>query len=196
MTLSISIMAHPQRKSFVESLLKQLSLMNIGVSWDEKNNIWDTCRRAWLLHDKAADWHLVLQDDVILCKNFITKVNELINKHSRNNNIFSLYLGNREKFSKDVNRLKPKGGLLVKKNIHHEIALCFPTKKIIDMLNYCDSLNPDTDKVINQYVNKNNLDVIIPLPTLINHRNDIASLHTLNKSSIVTRKSIWFDNGN
>jgi hypothetical protein len=189
-------MAHPARKQLVGSLLDQFKPMPIGVAWDQKNNIWDTCSRAWLLFDKKADWHLVIQDDVILCKDFITKVNELIKNHSGHNNIFSLYLGNRNKFRKDVNRLRPNGGIVVKKNIHHEIALIFPTKKIIEMLNYCDSLNPTDDKVINRYVTHKNLDVIIPLPNLINHRNNIASLHTLNKSTMAIRKSIWFADGN
>jgi len=189
-------MAHPKRKALVDSLLSQLKPLSIGIAWDEKNNIWDTCRRAWMLFDIKADWHLVIQDDVILCNNFVAKVIELINNHCGNNNIFSLYLGNREKFRKDVNRLRLKGGLIVKKNIHHEIALIFPTNKIIEMINYCDSLNPIDDKVINRFVTQNNLDVFIPLPTLINHRNNIDSLHTLNKSQMSIRKSIWFDNGN
>lgn len=189
-------MAHPARKQLVGSLLNQLSPLDVKVAWDEKNNIWDTCRRAWLLYDKESDWHLVLQDDVILCKDFIQKVTGLINNNCRNNNIFSLYLGNRNKFKRDVGRLRPKGGLVIKKNIHHEIALIFPTNRINDMINYCDSLNPDNDKVINRYVTNNNLDVIIPLPNLINHKNDIESLHTLNKSQMSTRKSIWFADGN
>lgn len=189
-------MAHPKRKALVESLLNQLKPMDIGVSFDQKNNIWDTCKRAWMLHDKNSDWHLVLQDDVILCKDFVIKVNDLIKKHGDNNNIFSLYLGNRDRFKKEVNKLRPNGGIVVKKNIHHEIALIFPTKKIIEMLNYCDSLNPTDDKVINRYVTYKNLDVIIPLPNLINHRNNIASLHELNKSTMAIRKSIWFVDGN
>lgn len=189
-------MAHPARKQLVGSLLNQLSPLPVPVAWDEKNNIWDTCRRAWLLHDKESDWHLVLQDDVILCKNFISRVNEFVINHCENNNIFSLYLGNRNKFRKDVNRLRPKGGIVVKKNIHHEIALIFPINKINEMLTYCSSLNPTDDKVINRYVTNNNLNVIIPLPNLINHRNDIKSLHTLNKSQMSIRKSIWFVDGN
>ena len=97
---------------------------------------------------------------MILCKDFVIKVNDLIKKHGDNNNIFSLYLGNRDRFKKEVNKLRPNGGIVVKKNIHHEIALIFPTKKIIEMLNYCDSLNPTDDKVINRYVTYKNLDVI------------------------------------
>ena len=47
------------------------------VNWTAKytgitnNTIWHTCRGAWKLADrKTSDYHFVIQDDAILCRNF------------------------------------------------------------------------------------------------------------------------------
>jgi hypothetical protein len=186
MKISISIMAHPKRKGMVDDLLKIIP--NTPVAWDRKNNIWDTCKRAWQLYNPNADFHLVIQDDAILCKDFLNEINKFPNK----DRVYSLYIGNREKFKKSLEKAKRKGyEFLVKKNIHHEIALMFPTKRVKEMLDYCDTFNPETDKIINQYVIDKGLKVYIKIPTLIDHRVG-ESLYKLNKSDFNTRKSIWF----
>jgi len=185
-------MAHPSRKSLVTSLLVNLKPIKAQVAWDEKNNIWDTCRRAWKLHDPGSDYHLVLQDDSILCHNFHSKLQSLIDSFCFDNKyLFSLYIGNRKQFRVEVDSLRPNGGILKKKNIHHEIALMFPTIHINQMINFVDSLKPVNDKLINHYVLLQGMEVIIPIPTLIQHANE-PSLHNLNHSVYSNRKSIWF----
>lgn len=72
MQVSVAIMAHPKRKKMVPALKEQLP--GAKVAWDKKNNRWDTGRRALLNHSKDADWHLVVQDDAILCQNFLAGV--------------------------------------------------------------------------------------------------------------------------
>jgi len=186
MKVSISIMAHPSRKELVDKLLKIIP--NTPISWDKKNNIWDTCKRAWKLYDPNSDFHLVIQDDAILCKDFLKE----IEKFPIEDRVYSLYIGNRPKFKRSLKKAKRKGyKFLIKKNIHHEIALMFPTKRIKEMLDYCDKFNPDTDKIINEYVLKNKLQVYTKVPNLVEH-GETESLHKLNKSEIKTRKSIWF----
>lgn len=70
--LSVAIMAHPKRKHFVEELVPQLP--DAEVVWDQKNDRWDTGRRAMMAYDPAATWHLVVQDDAILCPSFLAGV--------------------------------------------------------------------------------------------------------------------------
>lgn len=191
MNYSISIMAHPDRKDLIPALTESLKPIEARVAWDQKNNIWDTCKRAWQLFDSSADYHLVLQDDSLICKNFHPKLLDLLNNFPFSDLVFSLYIGNRHRFMREVNQLRPKGGILIKENIHHEIALIFPTFRIKEMIEFCDQLNPENDKVINQYVTAKKLKVIIPLPTLIEHLN-VRSLHNLNQSVESRRTSIWF----
>lgn len=189
---SISIMAHPCRRRLIPNLLLSLQPVSTRIAWDKKNNIWDTCKRAWMLHDPAADYHLVLQDDAVICKDFHSRLSHILNTSSRLKNfVVSLYIGNRNRFKAEVDKFKPAGGILIKENIHHEIALIFPVHLINEMISYVDALNPETDKAINEYVRKKNLKVLIPLPTLIDHLN-IPSLHNLNTSLIQNRTSIWF----
>lgn len=76
MKLSVAIMAHPDRERFIPELERQLP--GCRVVWDQKNNRWDTGRRSLLAYDEEADWHLVVQDDVILCDDFLERVTEAL----------------------------------------------------------------------------------------------------------------------
>lgn len=74
--VSVSIMAHPDRKDNVELLQHRLG-GDVPVAWasnakpsSNPTYRWATGRRAWELRDKTADWHIVLQDDAIVCEDF------------------------------------------------------------------------------------------------------------------------------
>lgn len=68
MNLSITIMAHPERRLFVKELMKELP--SAEVTWAEDEVEWNTGRAAWLNHDPHSDWHIVVQDDALVCKDF------------------------------------------------------------------------------------------------------------------------------
>lgn len=72
MMLSLAIMAHPSRAAQVAELEAQLPAAQ--VVWDEIGSRWDTGRRSMLAYDAAADFHCVVQDDAVLCDNFIEQV--------------------------------------------------------------------------------------------------------------------------
>lgn len=65
-TVSYQIMAVPERAEWANALAKKL---RCGVTWDETRNVWDTGRRALLSHGDT-DWHVVVQDDVLLSEHF------------------------------------------------------------------------------------------------------------------------------
>lgn len=69
MRLSVTIMAHPSRAHFVDGLAEQLPMAEIV--WDQQNDRWHTGSRALLANDPAADFHLVVQDDVILGRDLV-----------------------------------------------------------------------------------------------------------------------------
>lgn len=68
--LSVAIMAHPSRADQVRKIEEALDVPPVVV-WDEGRGLWDTARRAWLAHDPDATHHLVLQDDVVVCRDLI-----------------------------------------------------------------------------------------------------------------------------
>src|SRR5690606_32431577 len=75
--LSAAIMAHPIRKEQVKELQAMLD-RPVPVAWGpnpepspDPQRRWATRRAAWELHDPTADWHLVIQDDAIVCQDFL-----------------------------------------------------------------------------------------------------------------------------
>ena len=185
--ISYTIMMHPSRKEFLPYLKETLG--DVPVAMDTDNNIWTTCREAWLSHDFDSDWCVVVQDDVVFTSDFRSKVENLL----KGDYVYSLYLGNRRRFSKQVEECKRENlPYFEAPHIYHEICLAFPTQRVKEMIAYCDSFNPDVDKIINKYVNDHKVTVRIAMPSLVNHR-VVSSLHSLNKSSFHTRTSIWFE---
>lgn len=67
-------MAHPARAAFVDELLPRLP--GASVVWDETGDRWDTGRRSMLAFDPAALFHLVVQDDALLCPDFLEIASE------------------------------------------------------------------------------------------------------------------------
>ena len=81
-TIDIKIMAHPSRRNNVLSILKQLNMDESIVVYDDRPNGGDalyTSRKAWLSPMPVDKTHrLVLQDDILLCDNFINIVHDII----------------------------------------------------------------------------------------------------------------------
>lgn len=69
MKLSVAIMAHPNRRAFVDELAEQLP--EAEVVWDRDNDRWSTGSRALLAFDPSATWQLVVQDDAIPCRDLV-----------------------------------------------------------------------------------------------------------------------------
>lgn len=69
MKLSAAIMGHPKRMEFIEELKEELP--GVPVILDEKNDRWDTGSRSLLAYEPDATHHVVVQDDAILCKDFL-----------------------------------------------------------------------------------------------------------------------------
>ena len=70
--ISYAIMAHPKRRHFVGLLKRELP--DATVVWDKTNDRWDTGRRSMLAYEPEAEWHVVVQDDAILCRGFTGQV--------------------------------------------------------------------------------------------------------------------------
>jgi hypothetical protein len=99
--LSASIMAHPDRADLVAEL--QLSLGQVPapvpVAWDDEGppsgNVdrgWRTARRGWELADPGADFHLLLQDDAMPCRDLLAGLERAL-EHVPPDAVVSAYLG-------------------------------------------------------------------------------------------------------
>lgn len=70
-------MAHPARAAMVDILCHKLPPAT-KVIWDLKNDRWDTGRRAMYAYNPKSRWHLVIQDDAILCDDFVHHATEAL----------------------------------------------------------------------------------------------------------------------
>lgn len=78
--LSVAIFSHPTRQERLEQTLEMLGDdVEVKVIIDhDTEGIWKTAMRAWRSHDEDATHHLVLQDDIIPCSNFLKSIPEII----------------------------------------------------------------------------------------------------------------------
>jgi len=165
MKLSVSIMAHPRRQEMVEELLKQLPATQ--VAWDTDNNVWHTCRAAWQLHDKSADYHVVIQDDSILCEDFLARATAIL-KTLEHPKAVCFFIGDKA--------TRYGGVSFTTRKIYNEVAICLPVSHIEPMIAFCDKMGSTTDRDIERYCKRNKLSVHYPIPSLVEHR-DSPSLY-------------------
>lgn len=191
MKISISIMAHPSRREYVEKLLAELG--DVPVAWDEKQNIWDTCRRAWLMYDRTSDFHFVLQDDVVLGRDFYTNLQSAV-ANGTDFCAYSLYIG-KPRFATEVELARAnRKSFLYKDNIHHELAIGLPSSLVLEMVEYVDKANRKEkvahDKNINSFIRSKKMPVLFPMPSLVDHL-ALPSLHKMNRGNYLPVAN-WF----
>jgi hypothetical protein len=142
--------------------------------------------------DKTKDYHLVIQDDAIICDDFYKHLEREIKAHP--GKAYCLYLGKRKRL---VNRMKEwernKG--VERQHLSWAVALCLPTKIINGMIEYADQIkglaNHD-DSRIGRYLKRIGLRIWHPIPSLVDHRWQEISLI---EKSIKPRKAYKFIDG-
>ena len=165
--LSISIMAHPSREEHFEYLKKELG--DVPFSIDDGCGLWENCKRAWKLHDPESEYHVVIQDDAIICKGFREKAESILNLNSI---AYSFYWGHRYRHTfRERNESGLKNGFIVDTMPHWGIAICIPTNLISEMIDFCDKLDiKQDDERIAQFLKSKGIKIYFPIPSLIEHR--------------------------
>ena len=186
MKISISCTAHPSREKYFKYLKENLGDIPFLIDYESKGVAFNS-ERSWRSYDKSCDYHLVIQDDAIICKDFISKANKIIEKVTKEKNdiselrdkkyiAFNFYYGTRESLKTEA-IIAAKRGYIVKKNVHWGIAICLPTKIIEDMLVFFNKENvPQDDERIARFLRENNIPIYFPIPSLIDHRHEEKSL--------------------
>lgn len=155
-SLSVAIMAHPARAAMVERLLDKLG--DVPVAWAErKNDLWGTRRRATLACDLDCTHHLVLQDDVMICRDLVAGVERAL-EHVPPDVPASLYIGQRRPDRELVKAACAKAressaSWVVMPTLLWGPAVVLPTAAIPDMVEYCDTLKkmPHDDRRMGMY---------------------------------------------
>lgn len=185
MRVSLSVMAHPEREVAVTELLDSLggAAGEIPVSWDSEgpasgnaDRVWRNARAAWGMHDPDADWHVLLQDDAIVCRDFVLGMREALRYAPEKIAVVSPYLGAGRTVSNRWDRIAARadeiGARWVRTNkVMWGVCLAVPTRAIGDMIAYADRRQgvPDDMRVAG-WASTGGLEVWYPWPSMVDHR--------------------------
>lgn len=187
-------MAHPNRREWAENLAKEL---DCSVYYDTNNTIWDTCKGAWRLAPEDSDYHFVIQDDAILCKDFKKKVHDFVQKILKTTNgnyiAFQLYIG-RDRLLRGetvINSAFEKGFFINNVSMWG-VAIGMPTKYIDKMIQFGNGYPAwQDDTKIKYFLKSVNLKTAFPVPCLVDHR-PISENKTLTPCVDFDKKSPYF----
>lgn len=181
MGISITIMAHPNRKAQAEALLDQLrqySFCDISITWDELNNEWHTGERALRAGIGKGEWHIVVQDDAILSPFFYENVLGAINNVPVKT-LISLYVGTARPFGDRVKVAVNKAYYatwLRHMLLLWGVGILIPSDHIEPMLEFISGRDELYDTRIGIFYQRNRLPVYYTMPSLVDHDDEIGSL--------------------
>jgi len=186
MKLSISIMMFPTRKEYLPYLKEKLG--DVPVAMDLGCGLIQNCFNAWSMHDPTADYHVVIQDDCIVCDDFYNRAIKYLEK-AQGRPVSFFYAQSRfyNKFKKE----RAETGAIVKKALYGGLAICLPVSLIPKMLeSYAKDTVPFDDHRIGRFLLRNKLDIYNPFPSLIDHRVGHKSVFTGQMSQCVASEYI------
>jgi len=172
--ISISVMASEERKQFFPYLKEKLGDVPFAIDTprkDPKNiGVWRNCQRAWSMHDKSKDFHLVIQDDGILCENLLERIEDLIKK-TPGDYAYSLYFGDELATTTEEKTKSEKEGFIIRKLLNSGVAIMLPTSKIKSIMEIADRNNTNIDDAnIGSALQQLGMKVVYPVPCFIAHR--------------------------
>jgi hypothetical protein len=168
--LSVTVMAHPNRKEWALELQKQL---NAHIEWDNGISVWETAKRAWLSYDPQATHHLVIQDDAIISQDLIETL-ELAIKERFHDIItpctIAYKMNSRDRIEYERLYRHKQKWFTTQMNLSG-VAIIVPTDMIEEMVEYCDTLPiKDDDKKILQFAKHRQMAIYNTVPSLVDHR--------------------------
>ena len=185
MKLSISVMAHESRADNFAYLSRMLGDVPFSIDKGARGtpgNLgeWGNAKRAWMMYDPEAEWHVVIQDDAIICENFRQRAESVILKAKTvlktEDYVCNFYFGS-NRVSRPIGADIVKRGLTYWINAYPKwgVAMCMQTKYIKEMIAFCDKLDEKQhgtrdDSRIAKYIGHKRMKVYFPMPSIIDHR--------------------------
>lgn len=166
-------MAHERRAVWAQELATKIPA---EIVWDRgldtpEASEWDTGARA-LGKAGAAPWHVVVQDDAILCDGFAHHTRRLLNALKPTQPV-CFYIGN---LPSHANRVQPaldyaireEASLLEMPGPWWGVAIAVPTRHIPALLARSTSL--EYDKRIGTFYKRQGVECWYPVPSMVDHR--------------------------
>lgn len=196
MKISVSVMAHPDRTDGVRSLLAALG-RDVPVSWDDEgpvsgnaDRIWRNARAAWEMRAPDSDWHILLQDDALVCDYFLAGMDAAL-RHVQGPAVVSPYLGmggyQTARWRNLAERAaREKAAFVRTGSLRWGVCIALPTLLIPDMIAYGDTrANVPDDMRVAGWAERRRYDVWYTWPSLVDH----ASVPSLTKHRAKDRRA-------
>lgn len=193
--ITVQVMAHPRRRHLIPGLLDKLGLDGDHVTWDERNNRWDTGRRAWRdAIRRGGHWAAVIQDDAVPCTDLIPGLAQALHSLDRGTLVCPFFGRAAHPQSNSLTKLithvgeqalasNPSwiSGFLV-----HGVMLAAPASEVAPMLRWCDRQKwPQYDKRIGKYFQKvKQRPALYTWPSMVDHRDDDSLVGHANGRSV------------
>lgn len=182
MSLSVCIMAHPKRAEQVARL--QAVLGALPVVWDERQDRWDTGKRAMLAYDPACTHHLVIQDDVLPCRDLLAGVEAAL-EHMPDDAPLCLYVGRRRPHQHQVAQACAQAdrlgaAFITMHTLNWGPGIAVPTAAIPEMVAYSDKLTEikNYDRRLSRYWEcEAKVRVWYTWPSLLDHADGPSLVH-------------------
>lgn len=171
-------MAHPSREEFFPYLKEKLGDVPFAIDTEGKGE-WDTCKRAWMMYDPEAEWHVVIQDDALICKEFVCVAVDVIKRAKEvlrtDNYACNFYYGYRRS-ARQEGEDAFKRGYWINKYPKWGVAICIQTKYIKEMVNFGDTdigsprWGTRDDERIGAFISSKKMPIYFPMPSIVDHR--------------------------
>lgn len=179
-TLSAAMMAHPKRAELVEHIRSQLD-RDVPVVWDERGSRWDTGKRAMLAYDSACTHHVVIQDDVIPCRDLFAGLTRALEFVPEDVPVCG-YVGRVRPYAALVTcaaaEARAKGASwLLMHTLNWGPLIAVPTAAIPEMIAYCDELKdiPNYDRRLSRFWElKRKVPIWYTWPSLVDHADGLS----------------------
>lgn len=178
--VSVAVMAHPSRESLVRDLVWSVDA-HVEVAWDARNNEWDTGRRALAAYDPTAQWHVVLQDDALVCADLIAGLERAL-PHVPADAAVSLYVGRAKPYNGRIARLVQQAdetgcSWIALPRLYWGVGLVLPTALLDDIVLRADRTHVlEYDRRLSTVFRKMGMPVWYTWPSLVDHRDEPSLL--------------------
>jgi len=178
--ISVAVMAHRSREALVLDLVQSIDT-DVTVAWDQRNNEWDTGRRALDAYDRTARWHVVLQDDAVVCRDLIAGLDRALDRVPPNAAV-GLYVGESRRAGGRIERITARADAegcswIHLPQLHWGVGLVVPTALIDEVVWRGDRTHVlEYDRRLSTVFRKLRMPVWYTWPSLVDHRDEPSLL--------------------